>query len=100
MLKAWELERENQSDRDSMIDRRMIAVTGFSLDAGWPMAKREGVANSVRSVLAPMTPDELALMMPTKLQELVERAATRYDSFVFTRSRPGAREGLRGCSGR
>ncbi len=99
MLKAWDLERENQSDRDSMIDRRMIAVTVFSLDAGWPIAKREGMANSVRRVLAPMSSGELALTMPTKLQELVERAATRYDSFVFTRSRPGAREGLRGCSG-
>ncbi len=99
MLKAWDLERENQSDRDSMIDRRMIAVTGFSLDAGWPIAKREGVANLVRRRLAPMTPGELALMMPTKLQELVERAATGYDRFVLTRSRPGAREGLRGCSG-
>ena len=99
MLKAWDLERENQSDRDSMIDRRMIAVTEFSLDAGWRIAKREGVANSVRRVLAPMTPGELALMMPTELQVLVERAATSYDRIVLTRSRPGASEGLRGCSG-
>jgi len=85
MLKAWDLERENQSDRDSMIDRRMIAVTGFSLYAGWPIAKREGVAKSVRRVLAPMTPGELAVMMPSKLQELVERAATGYDRFVLTK---------------
>ena len=99
MLKTWDLERENQSDRDSMIDRRMIAVNGFSLDAGWRIAKREGVADSVRRVLAPMTPGELALIMPTKLQELVELAATRYDRYLLTRSRPGAREGLRGCSG-
>ena len=99
MLKAWDLERENQSDRDSMIDRRMIAVTGFSLDAGWRIAKREGVANSVRKVLAPMSPGELTLMMPTKLQELVELVATRYDRFLLIRSRPGARDGLRGCSG-
>ena len=99
MLKAWDLERENQPDRDSIIDRRMIAVTGFSLEAGWPITKREGVANLVRRRLAPMTPGELALMMPTELQELVVRAATIYDRIVLTRSRPGEREGLRGCSG-
>ena len=99
MLKAWDLERESQPDRDSMIHRRMIAVTGFSIDAGWPIAKREGVANLVRRRLAPMTPGDLALMMPTELQEMVERAATSYDRIVLTRSRPGASEGLRGCSG-
>ena len=60
MLKAWDLERENQQDQDSMIDRRMIAVTGFSHDAGWPIAKREGVVKLVRRRLAPMTPGELA----------------------------------------
>lgn len=99
MLKAWDLEIENQPDRDGMIDRRMISVTGFSLDAGWPITKREGVAKLVRRRLMPMTPGELALMMPTELQELVERAATSYDRIVLTRSRPGASEGLRGCSG-
>ena len=99
MLKAWDLERENQQDQDSMIDRRMISVTGFSLDAGWPITKREGVANLARRRMASMTPGELALMMPTEFQELVERAATIYDRIVLTRSRPGAREGLRGCSG-
>ncbi len=71
-----------------MIDRRMIAVTGFSLDAGWPIGKREGVANLVRRRLAPMTPGELALMMPTELQELVERAATSYDRIVLTKLIP------------
>jgi hypothetical protein len=99
MLKAWHSETENQADRDSMIDRRMIAVTGYSLDAGWPIAKREGVADLARRRLAPMPLSELAMMTPTELQELVERAARSYDRIVLTRSRPGARDGLRGCSG-
>ncbi len=87
MITAWDLERENHEDRDGMIDRRMIAVAGFALDADWGIAKRKGVANYVRKVLAPMTPGELALMMPTKLQELVEHAATGYERFVARRVR-------------
>jgi len=87
MIKAWNLETEDRTDRERMVDHRMIAVAAFALDADWPIAKRKGVANYVRKVLAPMTPGELALLMPTKLQELVEHAADGYDRFIARRVR-------------
>ncbi len=86
MLRAWNIEQEDQSDREAMINRRMTAVAGFALQSDWPIGKRKGVANYVRKVLTPMMAGELALMMPTKLQELVEHAADGYDRFMDRRA--------------
>ena len=90
-MRAWDLEKEDKRDRDTMIDRRMVALTMFADQAGWPIAKSKGVANYVRKVLAQLTPGELALMLPTKLQELAEHAGEGYDSFVERRNQGRAR---------
>ena len=85
-LKPWDYEGEDRKNRDAMIDRRMMAVAAFALDSDWDVAKRKGVANYVRKVLEPMTAGELALMMPTRLHELVEHAAHGYERFMDRRA--------------
>jgi len=84
-INRWDIEHEDRKDREGMIDCRMVAVAAFGSECGWPIAKRKGVASYVRKVLIPMTMGELALMMPTNLQELVEHAAHGYDRVIAPR---------------
>ena len=74
------------NDKDSLLDRRMKAVAYYAVLEQWSTLKRLAVSKYVRKALSPLTPGELAMVLPFALQELVDRAAAGYDAYQRRRA--------------
>ncbi len=85
----WDTDADlkDRGNKDVLLDRRMMALALYAGYEGWTKLKHLAVAKYVRKVLLPMTPGEVAMMLPFGLQEVIDRAAAGYDAYQGRRAR-------------
>ena len=83
---AWNLDLDErdlkQRDTTALVERRLTAVVRNALVENWTTHKQMAVCKYTRKILMPMTAIELALVMPSNLEEIVKYAAKGYDAFM------------------
>lgn len=85
----WDTDADlkDRANKDVLLDRRMMALAMYGAQEGWTTFKRLAVAKYMRKVLLPLTPGEVAMMLPFSLQEVIDRAAVGYDAYQGRRAR-------------
>ena len=83
----WDTDADlkDRANKDALLNRRMMALAMYAAQEGWTTFKRLAVAKYVRKVLLPLTPGEVAMMLPFGLQEVIDRAAGGYDAYQVRR---------------